>query len=100
MTTRWPIQCPPGTYSAAGSRTCAKCEPGFKCPDGRASQKAACNSANGEYSNEGSVHCIVCPVGMSCRKAVASDVNYKLNEAVIEECPRGTYSAEGVSTCT
>jgi hypothetical protein len=60
-------QCPAGTYSYQDVR-CRQCEPGFKCVDGKASGKVACDPATGtrEYSLGGAIACTACPTNTEC----------------------------------
>ncbi len=91
--TRVPIQCPLGFYSAANSVSCKKCEGGYQCPDPRASSRTLCDA--NFFSFEGATHCFMCPAGKKCTQAAADTGILKVGEAIIEKCAPGEYSDEG-----
>lgn len=90
--------CPLGTYSQANSTSCTKCEGGFQCPNTQYTSRVAC--AAGMFSYIGSTHCFYCPVGKSCVQATVVTGLIQVGEPIIQTCGPGSYSDEGVVTCT
>ena len=76
------MECPAGTYAAAGSTKCTKCPKGAHCPTKTLEMYILC--ANGTYSDtEGSSDCKLCDAGFRCP-------NVGMEAPLV--CPNGTYS--------
>ncbi len=89
--------CSLGYYSEANSLSCKRCEPGYYCPDSRASARKPCDA--NYFSLDGMTHCFLCPAGKKCSIAAADTGLIKLGEPIIQKCPYGMYSDEGQLDC-
>ena len=80
--------CSSGQYSPSGIFTCLPCPPGYACNPTGSGGQVAC--ASGYYSLGSASACIQCAAGTACVS----------NAAPPADCPLGTYSAAGATSCT
>jgi hypothetical protein len=93
------VQCPSGTFSAAGASSCLPCPAGSRCVNGIATlcsggtfsgpNASTCSSCTGtNYSLAGASSCSTCLAGSYC-----------LN-GIIAPCTGTSFSAAGASSCS